>query len=79
VEAYCFAHLLHLFFRGCLLNNFDVAWSRTQKDFIQQNEVEADPEVIPVSVDEDVAAAEDDEFFDAAPKFSQNMETARPQ
>ena len=72
VDAYCFSHLLHPFFRGALLNNFEGAWTRTQKAFIQQNEVEPEPEVIPVAGEE-----EEEEFFDAAYRFSQNLK-ARP-
>jgi hypothetical protein len=78
VEAYCFSHLLHPFFRGALLNNFEGAWARTQKAFLQQNEVEPEhePEVIPVAGEEE-EEEEEDEFFDAAYRFSQNLE-ARP-
>jgi hypothetical protein len=55
------------------------AWDRTQDDLIQQNEVAPDPDVIPVPVDDEVAPDEDeDEFFDAALKFTQNMEATRP-
>ena len=57
-------------FSGYLLFNFEGAWTRTQKAFIQQNEVEPELEVIPV-------AGEEEEFFDAAYRFSQNLE-ARP-
>jgi len=77
VEAYCFAHFLHPFYRGCLLYNFEDAWTKTQEAFISQNEVTPDPDVIPVPVDDDVAPAEDDDFFDAALRFTQNMD-ARP-
>ena len=76
VEAYNFAHLLHPFFRGALLNNFVGTWATTIKDFTQQNEVE--PEVLPVAVAlNDAEEEEEDEFFDAALKYSQNLE-ARP-
>ncbi len=70
--------MLHPFFRGALLNNFDGAWQRVQKDFIQQNEVEPEPEVIPMPVDKDLEDDQDHEFFDSALKFSQNLEAARP-
>jgi len=39
VEAYCFSHLLHPFFRGALLNNFEGTWPSTRKAFLEQNEV----------------------------------------
>ncbi len=44
MEAYVFAHLLHPFYRGAVLKNFDSIWSNNIKEFIRQNE-EA-PEVV---------------------------------
>ncbi len=69
VEAYCFAHFLHPFYRGCLLYNFEDVWTNAQEAFISQNEVTPDPDVIHVPVDEDVAPDDDeDDFFTAIPQ-----------
>jgi len=74
VEVYVFAHLLHPFYRGAILKNFDSIWSNNIKEFIRQNE-EAPEVVADINVNVAVDSDEnEDDFFDAALKFTQNME-----
>ncbi len=45
VDVYVFAHLLHPFFRGTVLRNYDGIWSNWIDELIKKNEVACDDDV----------------------------------
>jgi hypothetical protein len=72
-DVYCFAHILHPFFRGNLIRAEHQNWWAKLDAFVNANEVEQDE-----AVDLDEAVIEEDnpeqdDFFNAAEQFSQTQ------
>jgi len=79
--VYVFAHLLHPFFRGTVLRNYDGIWSNWIDEFIKQNEVAPDDDVeVNVAVNEaDEEEGEEDDGLGNVSKLTQRRATQAEQ
>ncbi len=82
VDVYVFAHILHPFFRGTILRNYDGIWSKWIDELIKQNEETPEDDVqvnVNVAVSEADEEEEDDDGLGTVSKLTQRMATQAEQ